>query len=251
MFSMKNISMNEKYAGQASSWAQWFDRCADYYKDPRMKMSYYKDGKTGQPVSKTELQAIHKDVWRKIDAKPDSRILDVGSGIGLFIQAFQNKVKKMVGIDISLNMMKDASALNPKGIFLQCTVSRLPFSPNSFDRILCYSVFHYLKDNLQAEQTLREFCRITKKDGMIFIGDLLLPSPKPGNLPQKKLDPSNKKTKKWWPSILDHSLEKKSFDPKFFLTYCKTEKLKCDILRQDIKSKPTSSSRYDVLIKFK
>ncbi len=223
-----------------SSWAEWFDRCAQLYKDPRMKMAYYKDGATGEPVSMETLHAIHEDVWKKLRANQQHTLLDVGSGIGLFIQAFQNRLRRIVGTDISFHMMKDATAINPQGIFLQCDVSSLPFSSKIFDRVLCYSVFHYLKNDSHAQKTIDEFRRVVKKDGLILIGDVLYPFKK---VPSKK----NSQSSVWWPSSLNHRLQKKNFPPDFFIDYCQKNNLKYEILNQDIKGKD-KNERYDVAI---
>ncbi|HLD69157.1 MAG TPA: class I SAM-dependent methyltransferase [Candidatus Omnitrophota bacterium] len=248
-----------------SSWAQWFDRCAQHYQDPRMKMAYYKDAATGVPVPMETLHAIHEDVWKKLRADSQCSLLDVGSGIGLFVQAFQNRLHRVVGTDISFNMMRDATAINPQAVFLQCDVSSLPFSSKSFDRVLCYSVFHYLKNDSHAQRTIDEFRRVVKKNGVILIGDVLYPtrhserSPtgevknlngeeilrSTKGLPQDDSKPSHA----WWPSSLNHQLKKKTYLPAFFKNYCKKNGLKCEILNQDIKGKD-KNERYDVAIRF-
>ena len=267
---MKNQPTQRESSSPASSWAQWFDRCAEHYQDPRMKMAYYKDGATGEPVEMETLRAIHEDVWKKLRATPQSTLLDVGSGIGLFAQSFQNRLRRVVGTDISFNMVKDAAALNPRGTFLQCDVSSLPFVSKTFERLLCYSVFHYLHDDNHARQTIDEFRRVVKKNGLILIGDLLYPS----EIIQKKVSSpnasignpdkaisgppiktfggdnskkDNKPSSPWWPSSLNHQLQKKTFPPPFFQKYAWENGLSCEILTQEIKGK--DNSRYDVAIK--
>lgn len=281
MDEMKNHNSKTETLPPVSSWAEWFDRCAQHYQDPRMKMAYYKDGATGEPVSMETLQAIHEDVWKKLRPDAQSTLLDVGSGIGLFVQAFQKRLRRIVGTDISFHMMKDAAAINPRGIFLQCDVCSLPFSSKSFDRLLCYSVFHYLPDEIHAQKTIDEFRRVVKNAGSILIGDVLYPLENRsfpnvliGN-PNKEMtgpptttnrsprhegkafggDNSGKNSKKtnkpphaWWPSCLNHHLKKKTFPPTFFIDYCQKNGLRCEILTQDIKGKD-KDERYDVAIR--
>ena len=253
-----------------SSWAEWFDRCARHYQDPRMKMAYYQDGATGEPVSMETLHAMHEDVWKKLRAAPQCTLLDVGSGIGLFVQAFQNRLRRIVGTDIALTMMKDAAAINPRGIFLQCDVSSLPFSSKTFDRLLCYSVFHYLTDDAHAQKTIDEFRRVVQTGGLILIGDVLYPVEflkrnlsfpnalvgNPNEIvtgpPTKTFGGDNSKknnpSSAWWPSCLNHRLKKKTFPPEFFRNYCQKNGGKCEILTQDIKGKD-KNERYDVAIR--
>ena len=270
MDKLKNHNSKTETPPPVSSWAEWFDRCAQHYQDPRMKMAYYKDGATGEPVPMETLQAIHEDVWKKLRATPQCTLLDVGSGIGLFVQAFQNRLRRIVGTDIALTMMKDAAAINPQGIFLQCDVSSLPFSSKTFDRLLCYSVFHYLSDDIHAQKTIDEFRRVVKNDGLILLGDVLYPpnffekNPSFPNAlvgnpdkamtgpPTKTFGGDNKNHKPsqtWWPSCLNHRLKKKTFHPDFFIDYCQKNGLKCEILTQDIKGKD-KDERYDVAIRF-
>ena len=262
---MKNSNSKTKISSQVSSWAEWFDRCAQHYQDPRMKMAYYKDGATGEPVSMETLQAIHEDVWEKLNANSQHTLLDVGSGIGLFVQTFQNRLQRIVGTDIALTMMKDAASINPRATFLQCDVSFLPFSSKTFDRLLCYSVFHYLQDDAHAHKTIDEFRRVVKPDGLILIGDVLYPpeffkenppviarsaSQRRSNLLKVEKIASQKALAmtQWWPSCLNHRLKKKIFPPEFFRNYCQKNGWKCEILTQDIKGK-NKNERYDVAIR--
>jgi len=231
----------------ASSWAQWFDRCAKHYDDPRMKMAYYKDGLSGKPVSQKTMTAIYKDVWDKLCAGKDSAMLDVGGGVGMFSQAFDKWVYKIIGTDISPAMIKDAYRLNPNGTFLVCDAAALPFYSGSFDRILCYSVFHYLKDLAHVKKVLNEFVRVVKKDGLIFVGDILTDTP---GQKAKKNSKNNIPASVWWPSSLNHSLRKLAIDPHFFIDDCRTRGCRCDILPQRIPGKTTAASRYDVVIQF-
>ena len=241
MDKIKNPNSKTKMPPPVSSWAEWFDRCAQHYQDPRMKMAYYKDGATGEPVSMETLRAIHEDVWKKLRATSQCALLDVGSGIGLFVQAFQDHLRRIVGTDIALTMMKDAAAINPRGTFLQCDVASLPFSSKSFDRLLCYSVFHYLQDDVHAQKTIDEFRRVVKTDGLILIGDVLYP-------PEKIASQKTLAMTQWWPSCLNHRLKKKAFPPDFFIHYCQKNGVSCEILTQDIEGKD-KEERYDVAIR--
>lgn len=231
-------------ASPVSSWSEWFERSARHYQDPRMKMAYYFDGR---PDPMKVIKAIHHDVWRKLKATKNSTLLDVGSGVGLFFEAFNKKLKHIVGTDVSLSMLRDARKLNPKGAFLLCDASSLPIVSQSFDRILCYSVFHYLSGPSKATKVLDEFTRVVKEGGSILIGDVL------NTQTQKKKFHShqsgNPLASRWWPPTLAHNLDKQQFSPSFFKNYCRQRKFRCAILRQNIPGKPTADSRYDVVIK--
>lgn len=248
---VKTPSLNKNNSPSASSWAEWFERCAQHYDDPRMKMAYYEDGNTGNPVPIEVMEAIYQDIWNKLSANKDSIILDVGGGMGMLSAAYQNRVCRFVETDISQTMIRNAKELNPQGTFFICDATSLPFASGSFDRVLSYSVFHYLNNLTLVQKVLDEFSRVVKKDGLIFIGDVLKLE-NDTRLPNKELEKSDKKpsTRSWWPNSLKHQLKKLTIDSSFFINYCKDKKLKCSILEQDIPGKTTTASRYDVAITF-
>ena len=214
-----------------------------------MKMAYYENGK---PVPLAVMRSIYEDVWLKLQATSRSCLLDVGGGVGLFSQTFQSRVKIVVTADISPAMIQDAHRLNPQGWFSLCEVTSLPFSKESFDRILCYSVFHYLSSLSHARKALDEFMRVLKKNGLILIGDVLYPQELLKQKFKENLSKPQGKTPTapWWPSLLTHHLKKKTFNPEFFKKYCQRNGYRCKILAQDIEGKLTSSSRYDVILRF-
>ncbi len=154
---------------------------------------------------------------------------------------FQNKVNRFVGTDVAPTMIAEANRLNPPGYFLTCEAHKIPFPNKTFDRLVCYSVFHYLSDLKTAARVLNEFHRVVKESGLIFIGDVL-------ELPPKSAVPSNKKLKPWWPESLNHHLTKLRIVPNFFKKYCKKNKLKCEILKQAIPGRILPDKRYDVRI---
>ncbi len=242
---MKKQDWEAKERQKVQSWQEWFDRCAQYYQDPRMKMAYYEDGKS---VSFAIMQAIYKDIFRKLRANSHHTVLDVGGGVGLFSRAIQNRVKRIINTDISPTMISQAYQRNPRGTFLLCDSKRLPFSSGSFDRILCYSVFHYLSDQAEAKKVMIEFMRVLKKGGKILIGDVLFPPRFLKSLPLGDNSKKRNKNRHWWPSFLDHHLRKFTFPPKFFEKFCQDRGYQCQILRQDIPGKQTASSRYDVIL---
>lgn len=242
---MTNTHSPDKNNSPADSWAQWFDRCAAHYQDPRMKMAYYEDGKTGKPVSSRLMEAIYEDIWNKLEAKQDSVILDVGGGVGLFSAAYNTRVGKVIATDIAPSMIQTALKLHPGGNFIVCDAASLPFGAYSVDRILCYSVFHYLKDLAQVKKVLDEFTRVVKPSGLILIGDILKVA---HPLPEDK-EETEKQSSQWWPSELNHNLTKFPIDQSFFTDYCQNKGISGSILRQEIPEKRTASERYDCLIR--
>ncbi|MFA5088880.1 MAG: class I SAM-dependent methyltransferase [Candidatus Omnitrophota bacterium] len=240
---MNDKKKQDTASSAVSSWGEWFNRTAQYYQDPLMKMAYYRDGQSGQPVQEQVMRAMYDDIWRKLDPRPEHAVLDVGCGVGLWEKNYTPKVQKIIGTDISLNMIQDACRLNPKCSFLVCRAESLPFKAESFDRILCYGVFLYFSNKKMAEDVLDGFLRVMKKDGLLLIGDILEP--------WEKQTQANKKEKitPWWPGRLNHRLSKLYLPRSFFLEYCEKNNLRCAILEQTIQGRMLPSPRYDVAIR--
>ena len=224
-----------------TSWAQWFNRAASHYSDPRLKMAYITDVDSGQPVHEDVMRSIYFDIWNKLDAKKNDTILDVGCGVGYLTKHFFNKVKKIVGMDVSFAMVQSAYSINPGYPFLVGKADAIPFSCNSFNRVVCYSVFQYLKDKDMAIVVLDEFIRIQNSPGCVFIGDVLEPFCINSG--------SKEKTNKWWPENLNHNLEKLTLPSDFFKGYCKKNKFKCEIIEQNLPDRNLEAPRYDVIIR--
>lgn len=223
------------------SWAEWFERRARYYQDPLAKIAYYVDGKL---LPRKLMRSTLNDAWRKLRAGKRTSVLDVGGGVGLFARAFGPKLKKIVTTDISLTMARDGSRLNPGAGFFVCEASRLPFASFSFDRVLCYSVFHYFNSRPYAWKALDEFIRVTKPGGLVFIGDI------PSTIKQDSCKRMSGR-RAHYPASLKHGLKYMLFTPGLFVKFCASRGLGCEVLKQEIKGKPMVSSRFDIIIKVK
>lgn len=223
----------------AGTWAEWFDRRAGYYKDPRMKAAYYIDGK---PVPDRFMEAVIDDAWRKLSAGRGDTVLDIGGGAGMFAGKFSPGVKRYVITDISFAMAREGRRLNRKNAFFVCEASMLPFRDDSFDRIICYSVFHYFPDNGYAVHAIKEFKRVVKRGGSILIGDVPMEV-------KEKAATTKKKRRSSYPARLKHNLKYHYYRPGFFKKACAANGLRCEILAQDIEEKETARVRFDVLIR--
>jgi len=117
-----------------------------------------------------ELEKIVYYIIEKLDIKKDDVILDAGCGSGVF-SFLINKIvgAKIIGVDFSF---KHLEIMKKKFPFLKSVrgdVGILPFKKEVFDKVLCYSVLHYV--DLWSD-TIKELIRVTKREGKIFIGDL-------------------------------------------------------------------------------
>ncbi|MEK6715200.1 MAG: class I SAM-dependent methyltransferase [Candidatus Omnitrophota bacterium] len=233
--------MNNRNPSEIKSWAEWFDRRARYYSDPLAKIAYYVDGKL-LPVEL--MGATLQDAFDKLRAASECRLLDVGGGVGLFASTFRSKFKRIITTDISFAMVKDGKRLSPNDNFIVTSAVDLPFKSCSFERLLCYSVFQYFQDLYFAKEVLSEFIRVVKKGGLILIGDII-----PSQAQQKKeMKKQDNKQNPYYPPVLKHDLKMLEFKNEFFLEFCNENGISFRVLKQNIKGKPASISRYDVLI---
>lgn len=112
------------------------------------------------------------------------KILDAGSGSGSFIPA----LSKILGgkgciyaVDIApenidyIKIRIDNDRFESKIYAEIGNIASMKYSCNSFDAIWCSNVFQYLTDS-EKEQTLNEFYRIVRPDGLIVIKELDLSS---------------------------------------------------------------------------
>ena len=79
-------------------------------------------------------------------------VLDVGTGSGIFAEAFANKGLHVTGIDPNPDMLNAAQEFAPCTVFLQGTVEKIPGANKSFDIVFLGHVLHESNDLLKALQ---------------------------------------------------------------------------------------------------
>jgi ubiquinone/menaquinone biosynthesis C-methylase UbiE len=86
-------------------------------------------------------------------------VLDIGTGTGLFAEAFQMRGCQVHGIDCNDNYLKVAAELVAGVEFSNAFAEKLPFADASFDLVFMSHVLHETDDALQA---MREAFRVTR-----------------------------------------------------------------------------------------
>lgn len=100
-------------------------------------------------------------------------VLDVGCGTGLLEQEIRRAGlrPRMVGIDLSAGMLQEANKkLLANGYihWVNATAEELPFSPGTFDAVICANCFHYIR---YPRKALNEFRRVLRPTGWLVITD--------------------------------------------------------------------------------
>ncbi len=92
-------------------------------------------------------------------------LLDIGTGSGLFAEAFAAKGLKVSGVDLREDMLEAARQYVPDGDFRQSHMETLPFPDVTFDLVFMGLVLHEA-DNLA--NALNEAYRVVRQRVMIL-----------------------------------------------------------------------------------
>jgi ubiquinone/menaquinone biosynthesis C-methylase UbiE len=86
-------------------------------------------------------------------------MLDVGTGTGVFAEAFAALGIAVTGIDVNAELLVVARGLVPSSRFLEAPAEKLPFPDRSFDLVFLGLVLHETDDPLAA---LKESHRVAR-----------------------------------------------------------------------------------------
>jgi ubiquinone/menaquinone biosynthesis C-methylase UbiE len=129
----------------------WFGKNAEVYS----KQSY-------EYAQKCRTKFIRKNI-----KNIGGLILDVGVGSGKLTSKYSNsKDDNIIGLDISLNMLKEAKKNLNVIPLVKADGEFLPFRDNSFDAIICSELLYYLE---KPEMFIQESKRVLKKNGTLLI----------------------------------------------------------------------------------
>jgi ubiquinone/menaquinone biosynthesis C-methylase UbiE len=147
---------------------QFFSRNTSYWESVYTNQEQY--GLAGAVMRSRRNTVI--DVVDHFAGDRKLRILDVGCGPGIILEAMLARGHHVRGVDVSIEMAKEANErLNKRPLrgdsyCLQGNVEALPFEAESMDVVLCLGVLMYLRDERRA---LSEISRVLKPDGMAVV----------------------------------------------------------------------------------
>ena len=106
-----------------------------------------------------------EDLAARLGLPVSGWLLDAGGGTGRIAHALKSYSQKIVVVDLSLEMLRQAQVKN--GLSITCShTEKLPFSDHSFDGVVMVDALHHVCD--QAE-TAGELWRVLKPGGRIVI----------------------------------------------------------------------------------
>lgn len=98
----------------------------------------------------------------------NTSILDVGCGSGRDVQYFLDEGFNPIGIDASEKLIEECKKRVKQGSFKVMNMLSLDFEKESFDAIWALDAIPYLEKK-QVLQALKQFSKVLKKSGIIFI----------------------------------------------------------------------------------
>jgi SAM-dependent methyltransferase len=111
-----------------------------------------------------------------LDATPGFRALELGCGSGVFLERAVATRAAIVGLDLSLTLLKQARArpsIRDGGVLVCGDAERLPFPDGAFDVVYGSSVLHHL----DLRVVLADLWRVLKPGGRIVFAEPNLLNP--------------------------------------------------------------------------
>jgi SAM-dependent methyltransferase len=120
---------------------------------------------TASPLPVRVIEQLRvRAVVRLLGARPDSRVLEVGSGAGNVLARLPGR---RFGIDLSKAVLAKARRrLGPGASLVRGDAMSLPFADGSFDRVFCSEVLEHV---LQPEAVVKEMRRVLRPSGTAVI----------------------------------------------------------------------------------
>jgi SAM-dependent methyltransferase len=96
-------------------------------------------------------------------------ICDLGCGPGHISRYLSKFNPEVIGLDLSLGLLRQASDRHPGMLFLQGDMLALPFASGTLGGIVAfYSIIYF--DDSQVDRSLGEMRRVLRPDGQLLLG---------------------------------------------------------------------------------
>ena len=120
------------------------------------------------------------DFFAARNLKDGVQILDVGTGTAQIpiVMCKRNSSLKITAIDLAESMLTlgnkniQTARLEDSITLVKVDSKKMPYPDESFDQVVSNSIIHHIPNPLEC---FKEMIRVTKKDGLLFIRDLLRP----------------------------------------------------------------------------
>jgi SAM-dependent methyltransferase len=126
----------------------------------------YQDGSV-EPKSLLAAHAIASAIW---DVLSPGSVLDVGSGAGALVNAFQSRGIRSKGVDGSIHVKHVAERVWGGGQYIDVADLRLPYSAGAqFDCVTCFDVAEHIEGEF-SRVLVRTLVNNTRLGGYVVLG---------------------------------------------------------------------------------
>ena len=131
-----------------------------------VKKFYYDSVSKNYDTSRAASAEIVNKLINLLKVNSDSVLLDMGCGTGNYTAALQQLAKLIIGVDLSLGMIKKARTKLPSPNFICGNISSLPFNSEKFDGAYSTQVIHHVQ---KKDIFIREAHRVLRRGAYIAI----------------------------------------------------------------------------------
>jgi len=149
----------------------WAKRATDQYAREQWLLSKWEPYE-GIKWSGEKIDILVKSIMSGLNLKPSDTLIELGCGGGWLIKHFQDRCRRTFALDFSIEMLEIAHRVLKETRLVCAEVGQIPFSPETFDCILCYFVFINIDEDSYIEQAILEILRVLKNGGRALIGQL-------------------------------------------------------------------------------
>ena len=126
---------------------------------------FHADIKSLRSTERMALMEVEKVVELCLEGIQAQNALDVGTGSGIFAEAFAARGLVVAGIDANPEMVKTAKGYVPQGKFKLAPAEAVPYPDKSFDLVFLGHVLHETDDAFKA---LQEAHRVARQRVAVF-----------------------------------------------------------------------------------
>lgn len=127
---------------------------------------YYKSVIFGKGFGSVAVRKTHESMEKPFRNKSFGSVLEIGGGVGEHLDFIFHEYEKYFLTDIKIPVLNSNWAGNPKIICQQANAEDLPFSDDSFDRVIATCIMHHVE---KPEIVYQEILRVLKPEGVATI----------------------------------------------------------------------------------
>jgi ubiquinone/menaquinone biosynthesis C-methylase UbiE len=102
----------------------------------------------------------HRVIPLSLEGISPETVLDIGTGSGIFAEAFVRKGLQVTGLDIQEGMLEAARRFVPQAVFRHASAEELPFPDRSFDLVFMGLVLHESENPPRSFGEAARVCRL-------------------------------------------------------------------------------------------